>query len=247
MSQMTSPARGGARPLSRPATVTPRLRVVTGAPLQRGAAVFGIICACLLAVGLVALLLLNTALAQGSFTLSKLQATSEGLNDTEVALNQSLGATRSPANLASMASSLGMVPVRSAAFLRLSDGKVIGVAKPASPVPGFTVVGIPTPAATQPADGTPAPAATQPVDGIPAPAATQPADATPAPGATQPPDGTTAPAATQPANGTPAPGATQPPDGTTAPAATQPANGTPAPGATQPAPAAARSVEPAAR
>jgi hypothetical protein len=139
MSQMTSAARAGARPLHRPTTTTPKLRVVTGATPRRGAA-FGIICATLLAAGLIGLLLLNTALAQGSFTLHDLRATSGQLIDTQEVLTQSLEASKSPANLAAKAASMGMVPAQSAAFLRLSDGRVIGVAKPAKAPPGFTVV-----------------------------------------------------------------------------------------------------------
>ena len=139
MSQMTSAARAGARPLHRPIAATPRLRVVTGATPRQGAA-FGIICVTLLAAGLIGLLLLNTALAQGSFTLHDLRATSGRLVDTEDVLTQSLEASKSPASLAARAAKMGMVPSQSAAFLRLSDGRVIGVAKPAKPGPGFTVV-----------------------------------------------------------------------------------------------------------
>jgi hypothetical protein len=140
MSQMTSTARVGARALIRPTTTTPRLRVVTGAPPRRGGASFGIICAILLSAGLIGLLLLNTALAQGSFTLHDLRATSDQLTDAQDALSQSLAASKSPVNIASKAVSMGMVPAQSAAFLRLSDGRVIGVASPAKPGPGFTVV-----------------------------------------------------------------------------------------------------------
>ena len=139
MSQMTSAARAGARPLHRPTTTTPKLRVVTGATPRRGAA-FGIICATLLAAGLIGLLLLNTALAQGSFTLHDLRATSGQLIDTQEVLTQSLEASKSPASLAAKAAGMGMVPAQSAAFLRLSDGRVIGVARPALAGPGFTVV-----------------------------------------------------------------------------------------------------------
>jgi len=113
--------------------------VVTGATPRRGAA-FGIICVTLLAAGLIGLLLLNTALAQGSFTLHDLKATSGELSDKQDVLTQSLEASKSPANLAAKAASMGMVPSQSAAFLRLSDGRVFGVAKPARPGPGFTVM-----------------------------------------------------------------------------------------------------------
>jgi hypothetical protein len=148
MSQMTSAARVAARPLHRPTTTTTstRLRVVTGAPPHHGGAAFGIICATLLAAGLIGLLLLNTALAQGSFTLHDLRATSDGLTDTENALTQSLQSSQSPANLAASAARMGMVPAQSVAFLRLSDGRVIGVAKPAKAPPGFAVVRNRTPA-----------------------------------------------------------------------------------------------------
>jgi hypothetical protein len=139
MSQMTSAARAGGRPLHRPITSTPKLRVVTGATPRRGAT-FGIICVTLLAAGLIGLLLLNTALAQGSFILHDLRATSGRLVDTQDVLTQSLEASRAPASLAARAAKMGMVPSQSAAFLRLSDGRVIGVAKPAQPGPGFTVV-----------------------------------------------------------------------------------------------------------
>lgn len=148
MSQMTSAARVGARPLNRPTTTTTstRLRVVTGAPPRHGGAAFGIFCATLLASGLIGLLLLNTVLAQGSFTLHDLRVTSDQLTDTENALAQSLQSSKSPANLAASAARMGMVPAQSVAFLRLADGKVIGVAKPAKAPPGFAVIRNQTPA-----------------------------------------------------------------------------------------------------
>ena len=190
MSQMTSTARVGARALNRPTTPTPRLRVVTGAPLRRGGAVFVIICATLLAAGLIGVLLLNTALAQGSFTLHDLRTTSEQLTDAQGALNQSLEVSKAPANLASRAAGMGMVPAQSAAFLRLSDGKVIGVAEPASPGHSLTVVGTstpaPAPAAAKPASTAPAPAGAKPAGAAPAAAVGNPANVAPAPSATRP-------------------------------------------------------------
>jgi len=177
MSQMTSTARVGARALNRPTSQTPRLRVVTGAPLHGGGAALVIICAILLATGLIGLLLLNTALAQGSFTLHDLRTTSDQLTDAKSALNQSLDSSKSPANLATRAFSMGMVPAQSAAFLRLSDGKIIGVAQQASARPGlgFAVTPpAPAPAAAQrtkvsapPAAG---PAKTAPVAAVAKPA-----------------------------------------------------------------------------
>ena len=192
MSQMTSTARVGARALSRPDSTAPRLRVVTGAPLRHGDAALGVVCAILLAAGLMALLVLNTALAQGSFTVQKLQSTSDQLADAQAALNQSLDASKSPANLATRAIAMGMGPAQSAAFLRLSDGKVIGVAKPATAGPGFTVVGTAPAApvaAAKPASSpsaSSASAAAQPVTVAPAQAAVKPTRAATAPSSTRP-------------------------------------------------------------
>jgi hypothetical protein len=159
--------------------------VVTGAPLRHGGAAFGIICATLLAIGLIGLLLLNTVLAQGSFTLSKLRATSDQLTDVQGALNQSLDSSKSPANLAKRAIDMGMVPTESAAFLRLSDGKVIGVAQPASPRPGLTVVAM-TPAVPKPANTAPAPVVAKPASTTPATPVAKPANTAPATAATEP-------------------------------------------------------------
>lgn len=143
MSQQTATARVASRaPLRRQVSPQP-LRVVPAAIGQPGNGVFAALCMTLLGAGLVALLMLNTAMAEGSFTLHRLQATSGELTDTQQALTQAIDAQRSPANLAARAAKLGMVPADSAAFLRLSDGKVLGVASPAKKQAGFTVVTAP--------------------------------------------------------------------------------------------------------
>ncbi len=143
MSQQTATARVASRaPARRGASAQP-LRVVPAAVGQPGNGVFAAVCMALLCAGLVGLLMLNTAMAEGSFTLHNLQSTSGELADTQDALTQAIDAQRSPANLASRASRLGMVPADSAAFLRLSDGKILGVAKPAKKAAGFTVVTAP--------------------------------------------------------------------------------------------------------
>jgi hypothetical protein len=117
--------------------------VVPAAVGQPGNGVFAALCMTLLCAGLFGLLMLNTAMAEGSFTLHNLQSTSGELADTQDALTQAIDAQRSPANLAARATRLGMVPADSAAFLRLSDGKVLGVARPAKKQSGFTVVTTP--------------------------------------------------------------------------------------------------------
>lgn len=143
MSQQTATARVAFRAPQRRQTAPQELRVVPAAIGQPGNGLFAAACLVLLIGGLVSLLMLNTAMAEGSFTLNSLQKTSGELTDTQDALTQSLDAQRSPANLAARATRLGMVPADSAAFLRLSDGKVLGVASAAKAGSGFTVVTAP--------------------------------------------------------------------------------------------------------
>ncbi len=142
-SSSTAPAPGTRRGAARPPR--PTLRVVRAPSAERGRALFAACCLLLLVSGLLALLLINTALAQGSFTLQKQQQTSAELGDREQALRQDIAVQAAPGRLAARATRLGMVPSDSAAFLRLSDGKVLGVARPATAPP--------TPTATASASG----------------------------------------------------------------------------------------------
>lgn len=123
----------------------PPLRVVRGSQLPAGSTAFGVLCAVLLGVGLVGLLLINTTLSARAFTLHALQSTSGQLGDAQDALTQQLASERSPERLAQRATALGMVPAQSVAFVRLTDHKVLGVAKVAQPQLGFSVVTTPTP------------------------------------------------------------------------------------------------------
>jgi hypothetical protein len=134
----TQPGRGPAR------APRPTLRVVSVPASDRGRTVFVGMCLLLLGGGLLALLLLNTAMANGSFRLHDLQATSDQLGDREQALRQDIAVQAAPERLAARAKALGMVPSDSAAFLRLSDGKVLGVAHPATVPPTPTVSAQPT-------------------------------------------------------------------------------------------------------
>lgn len=143
MSQMTATARVASRAPQRRTAAPQPLRVVPGQAGHPGSAMFAALCMLLLVGGLMGLLMLNTSMAEGSFTLHKLQATSGQLTDSEEALTAAIDAQKAPANLAARASKLGMVPADSAAFLRLSDGAVLGVAKPAKKQAGFTVVTAP--------------------------------------------------------------------------------------------------------
>jgi hypothetical protein len=90
----------------------------------------------LLSLGLGAMLLLNTLLAQGSFALHSLEAQVADLADREQELRQKAAELAAPQRLERRARELGMVPSVNPAFLRSQDGKVLGVPVPATaPVP----------------------------------------------------------------------------------------------------------------
>jgi hypothetical protein len=131
--------------VSRPRrTAAPRpaapLKVVAGRTGEASRGGFVVVCLLALVLGSLSILLLNTSRAKGAFELRDLQATSDTLADTEDSLQHSIAAQAAPAALAERARRLGMVPNESAAFLRLSDGRVLGVAKPAAADPTFSVI-----------------------------------------------------------------------------------------------------------
>ncbi|MGI5257317.1 septum formation initiator family protein [Streptomyces angustmyceticus] len=92
---------------------------------------FVVLIVVLLGSGLITLLLLNSALNQGSFELSKLEKTTDELTDEQQALQQEVDAYSAPGALERRARRLGMVPGGSPAFL-LPDGTVRGRTGPAT-------------------------------------------------------------------------------------------------------------------
>ena len=86
----------------------------------------------LLAGGLLGLLALNTVLAEGAFRVHTLKAETKTLADQEQTLEREVETLRTPRNLAVKARELGMVDGGVPAFLRLSDGAVLGVEVPAA-------------------------------------------------------------------------------------------------------------------
>ncbi|WP_030616746.1 hypothetical protein [Streptomyces sclerotialus] len=80
----------------------------------------------LLGSGLITLLLLNSALNQGSFELSRLEKQTTELTDEQQALQQEVDGYSAPGSLEKRARGLGMVPGGNPAFLN-PDGTVRGV------------------------------------------------------------------------------------------------------------------------
>jgi len=125
------PRRAPAAPEPLPRPARPRLRVVPPPASKAARAPFVILVITLLSAGLVGLLLLNTALAQGSFVLHELEKRTAVLADAEQALSRQVAAAAAPDQLASKANALGMVRPKSVNFVNPGTRRITGNAPPA--------------------------------------------------------------------------------------------------------------------
>lgn len=131
----------------------------------------------LLGGGLLGLLVLNSALSEGSFELDDIQRQTKSLTDEEQALQRDIDAYSAPDALQRRARELGMVPGGDPAFLG-PDGAVKGV--PSAAPRSAALTGPRAPEALTPAPGTATPTATASLPAGPA----SPSATTPAPGGT---------------------------------------------------------------
>jgi hypothetical protein len=193
-------------PASKP---QPKLRVVYGAPFRPPRMPFVLFVVALLGAGLVGLLLLNTELQRGTFQVTALNQQADQLRDQQEQLERQVRTLESPQNLADRALRMGMVPNPNPVFLRLSDGKVLGVPEEGKAGTGTAMFGPGTPTGTKPSTPptTTKPPATKPLTTKP-PATNKPATTKPPTGTAtaKPPTGQTRKPPSTP--GTPAPPAT---------------------------------------
>lgn len=145
MSQMTATARPLRAPRRAPAP-TP-LRVIPSSITRTGNGAFATTCIALLIAGLIALLLLNTALAQGSLALGDLQRQSATLSDTAGNLQEEIDRASATGALARSASELGMVRMNTRGYIDLAKGTVSGQPEAATRNNAFPIVTSPTPPA----------------------------------------------------------------------------------------------------
>lgn len=104
---------------------------------------FVILVSLLLLGGVVGLLLFNTHMQQASFRLTAMEAKAQRLHATEQSLRMQVDRLRDPQRVAARAQSLGMVPMVHPAFLRLSDGAVLGEELAASPTDAQRIMPLP--------------------------------------------------------------------------------------------------------
>lgn len=115
--------------LPSPVPARVRLRLVAPlAPERVGRGAFTMLAVGVLALGLLAILVVNTTVAQGGFALVELRTEQAKLAEQRQALEASIALAAAPASLEASAIALGMVRMKSPAFLRVSDGKVLGKA-----------------------------------------------------------------------------------------------------------------------
>jgi len=98
----------------------------------------------LLVAGVAGLLTFNTSMQQASFAATVLEQQAVVLSAREQSLQMDLERLRDPQRMAEEARLMGMVPPSNPAFLRLSDGKVLGTPAPAVPADAVRVVDLPT-------------------------------------------------------------------------------------------------------
>lgn len=105
---------------------------------------FVVLVSLLLVGGVAGLLLFNTQMQQASFRATSLEEQAKVLDAREQSLKMQLERLRNPQRVAVQAREMGMVPPPTPAFLRISDGKVLGNPAPASPQDAIRIRPLPT-------------------------------------------------------------------------------------------------------
>jgi hypothetical protein len=151
MSSLINSARAGARRVPRFADAAVERARLTVVPPRRSLGrsqaartPFAVLVLAILAAGVVGLLMFNTNMQQASFQATDLQGRVNVLTAKEQALDLELDELRDPQNLAVAAKALGMVAPSQPAFVRLSDGRVLGNPTPATPAEAVRINPLPS-------------------------------------------------------------------------------------------------------
>lgn len=127
------------RPQETPVEARPsRLHVAPPAPVAVPRAPFVLLVLVLVVGGVLGILLLNTKINENAFRLDDLHRQQAALQLKEQQLGGELAAKETAGNLEAEARRLGLVPAGTPAYLRLPDGRVIGVPQPATGQPSVT-------------------------------------------------------------------------------------------------------------
>ena len=124
------PLRTKAEPLRTTEGAAPRLRVAPPAPISAPRAPFIAAVIAVVVAGVFGILLINTKTNENTFRISKLQDKQAALNNQQQKLENQIAGYESTGNLDAAARRLGLVKADTPAYIRLPDGRVIGVPKP---------------------------------------------------------------------------------------------------------------------
>jgi hypothetical protein len=145
MSALMNQARNRVPRIAEAAVERARLTVVPRSAARRSARVpFVMLVSLVLVGGIAGLLCFNTSMQQASFTATSLEEQAQGLDAHQQSLTMELDELRDPQRVALRAQEMGMVPATSPAFIRLSDGKVLGRPTAASPDNALRIAPLPT-------------------------------------------------------------------------------------------------------
>ena len=124
------PAAPGARPVARPlaAAAPPRrdhLRAVATPAQPRSLAPFASLCMLIIVGALAAVLVLNTAMAGGSYEAQRMRQEIADAHQQRATLLTELESASAPGDLAASATALGMVPAAQIGFVSLEAASVL--------------------------------------------------------------------------------------------------------------------------
>ncbi|RZU77213.1 hypothetical protein EV384_5928 [Micromonospora kangleipakensis] len=117
---------------------SPRLRVAPPPPVSVPRAPFVGLILVLVVGGVLGILLVNTKINENAFKLEKLQQQQAKLDVDQQQLEKEIAEQKAPGNLTANARKLGLVESGEPAYIRLPDGKTIGVPHPAEGAPAIT-------------------------------------------------------------------------------------------------------------
>jgi hypothetical protein len=139
-----APGPGSAAPTGDPGTGRgpgPHLRVAPPPPVSGPRAPFVALVLALVIGGVLGILVVNTKIAENSFRLDRLTRQQATLDVRQQQLEREIAAAEAPGSLRAAARKLGLVEAGQPAYIRLQDGKVIGVPTPAGGAPAVTAQG----------------------------------------------------------------------------------------------------------
>ncbi|MFF4875820.1 MULTISPECIES: hypothetical protein [unclassified Micromonospora] len=116
----------------------PRLRVAPPPPMSVPRAPFAALIVLLVLGGVLGILTVNTKINENALRLEKLEQQQGRLDLEKQQLDKQIADAKAPGNLTAEARRLGLVDAGEPAYIRLPDGKTIGVPKPATGEPSVT-------------------------------------------------------------------------------------------------------------